>query len=61
MKCAPLILRFMVIKESPLALCAAPPPLTRGTKRYNIASLIKGRWQSIGFDEGIRNKTNLGG
>lgn len=60
MKCAPLILRFMVIKESPLALCAVPP-FTRGTKRYNITSLIKGRWQSIGFDEGIRNKTNLGG
>lgn len=48
MKCAPLILRFMVIKESPLALCAVPP-FTRGTKKYNIASLVKGRWQSIGF------------
>lgn len=35
MKCAPLILRFMVIKESPLALCAVPP-FARGTKKYNM-------------------------
>ena len=56
MKCAPLILRFMVIKESPLALCAVPPFTRGGLKDITLPPLLKGGGKASDLTEGFEIK-----